>query len=137
MMEISILDVPIMILLGILVAYAYKHGLRQRNKDYHILLGILFVAIFWINSLLVHWGYLAEPWGIGLATAEVAPWLAFFYILAYPMWYTWGQARMFTLIGRKPEEGGIVWFFGTGKDEESYEIPWDHEKKEEKIYDPE
>ncbi len=129
-MLLSVLDIPLMIVLGLLSGYLYKNYLWDKNPDWHIFLAIIFVGVFWLNSLLTLWEMVGmEPWCFSPYTVEVNGWIALFYVLSYPMWFSWGMERMFTWIGRKPFEGGISWAFKTGKDERSFEPPWEQEKR--------
>ncbi len=129
-MLLSILDVPLLILLGLISGYLYKNYLREKNPDWHIFLGIIFVGVFWLNSLLTALEMVkVEPWYFSPYTVEVSGWIALFYVLSYPMWYTWGMERMFGWIGRSPEEGGFLWTLKTGKDHKSFKPPWNQGKR--------
>lgn len=128
-MEISILDVPLMIIFGIISAFVYKNFLREKNPDWHIFLAIIFVGIFWVNSLLTHLGFI-DPWYFDLYTVSINNCIALFYVLSYPMWFGWSMERMFEWIGRSPEEGGFLWGLKIGEDSESFEPAWKHSKRE-------
>ncbi len=128
-MEISIIDVPLMVILGIISAYVYKNFLRERNPDWHIFLAMIFVGIFWLNSLITYLGFI-DPWYLAPCTVNINRWIALFYVLSYPMWLGWGMERMFELIGRSPKEGGFLWTLKMGKDSETFDPPWEHGKRE-------
>ncbi len=128
-MEISVLDVPLMIILGMISAFVYKNVLRERNPDWHIFLAEIFVGIFWFNSLLTYLGVI-NPWYLGPYTVGISKWIALFYVLSYPLWFGWGMERMFELVGRSPKEGGFLWTLRIGEDRETFDPPWEHGKKE-------
>lgn len=127
-MFVSILDIPAITIIGFSSALVYKSKLIKKNKDWYVFLGIIFIAIFWTNSILSNIGII-DPWIISPLTTQVNTWIGLFYILSYPLWFMWGGTQSFRLFGRSPEQGGVLWLFRLGDPTEPFKPAW-RDKKE-------
>lgn len=128
-MMISVLDAPLILLLGFVSAFVYQARLWERNKDWFVFLGAIFVGAFWVNSLLSYMGII-EPWIVSPFTVSVSPWIALFYVLSYPLWFRWGGNQGFLTFGRNPQQGGFLWLFRLGTTTEPFEPAWETGKNE-------
>lgn len=130
-MQVSILDVPLMIVGGALGAYFYQGWLRGRNKDWYFFIGSILVGIFWFNVLMSYLGFM-DPWYFAPLTVDINRWIWLFYVLSYPLWFMWGGNRMFLLVGRSPSQGGLIWLFTTEDRTEPFEPAWEQGSERER-----
>jgi len=118
-------SIILLIILGLIIAWAYKRKLRQINKDASVLLGLLIIGLFWILGILFYlnifgadganlmWNF---PFNLGIATdkTNLTPY-AILLFLSYPLWYLWGLERGYQIWGRRPYQEGILFIFRTNK----------------------
>lgn len=126
-MKVGILDVPIIIVTGGICAYLYAKYLILRNKDWYVFLILFFTFLFWINIVLSNTGVISSPWFGLFLTVDVHPALGIFYVLSYPLWFSWGAERAFQLFGRGPEEEGILWPFTLKEKGKPFKPSWKSE----------
>ncbi len=107
-MRIFILDVPIIIIVGLVSAYAYAKHLRERHPDAYVLMGLLVILICWLNVVLSNLGIIS-PWFTGRMVVPVNTTIGIFYVLSYPLWFIWGGERSLSLLGRSKAQGGLLW----------------------------
>ncbi len=131
-------SIIILIILGMIVAYAYKKKLRQINKDASVLLGFLIMGLFWTFGILFYlnilnlgvsgsdlmWNF---PFNLGIAPASNLDPYAIVLFLSYPLWYLWGLERGYTIWGRRPYQEGALYLFRMNKPGEI--LPGEKEKK--------
>ena len=111
--------------MGINTAWAYKRKLRQINKDASVLLGYLYMILFWVLGILCYlnvinfgtfgtgeemmWNF---PFNLGInpSTANLDPY-AILLFLSYPVWYLWGLERGYQIWGRRSYQEGALFLF--------------------------
>ncbi|NVM27537.1 MAG: hypothetical protein HWN65_01735 [Candidatus Helarchaeota archaeon] len=119
-------SILLLIIIGMIVAWAYKRKLRQINKDASVLLGFLIIGLFWTFGILFYlnvlnlgvagrnlmWNF---PFNLGIVpTPSLHPY-AIILFLSYPLWYLWGLERGYTLWGRRPYQEGTLFLFRMNK----------------------
>jgi len=122
-MEVCILDVPILVILGMLVGYVYSKKLLKKYPDSYFHISAILVALFWINALLSYLEVI-RPWIGGWVSTEVNIWIALIYVLSYPLWYLWGTERACQIWGRTPEQAGVLWPFRLKDKSEPFKPAW-------------
>lgn len=106
-MLVSPLDVPVVLAVAVVVAFAYSHWLEPHNPDWYAVQKWLTIGVLWVQALLVALA-VVDPWLVGQA-ADVHPIVGVVYVLSYPLWFGWAARRVFVLFGRCPEQGGVLW----------------------------
>ncbi len=109
-MKVGLLDVPLLIVIGGICAYIYAKHLINRNRDWYVFLILFFTLLFWLNILISNL-VASNPWFGIFGVAKVHPLIGTFYVLSYPLWFSWGAERIFQIFGRTPEEEGMLWPF--------------------------
>lgn len=138
-----LLSIILLIILGIITAWAYKRKLREINKDASVLLGYLWMGLFWTIGILCYlnvinfgasgtgeemmWNY---PFKLGIdpRTANFDGY-AILIFLSYPLWYLWGLERGYQLWGRRSYQEGALFLFRSNKPEEI--LPGEKKKRQE------
>lgn len=125
-MQVSVVDVPLLALIGVFSAYVYKHWLHDRNKDWFVFLTVSVVGLFWVDVVAANI-LQAKPWLVAPA-ATVPAAVGVFYVLSYPLWFKWSARMLFLLIGSNPREGGLLWVFTVEDRTENFEPAWRDEE---------
>ncbi|MHA1129533.1 MAG: hypothetical protein ACTSQI_08520 [Candidatus Helarchaeota archaeon] len=137
-----IFSILILIFLSLITAWAYKRKLRQINKDASVLLGVLYIALFWTIGILcylniINFGtYTGEqlmwnwPFNFGIApnSANLDVYASILF-LSYPLWYLWGLERGYQIWGRRNYQEGALFLFRMNKPGEI--LPSDKKKQSE------
>lgn len=118
------LDAPIAIALGAAIAVVYKYRLSH-NPDLFVLAHLL-VVILWAN-LLIGWILTGTPLVAAWTVQTESTLLAVMYPLSYPLWFHYSAKLCFMLIGRRPDQGGLVWLYTVRDRTQPFEPPWDDE----------
>ncbi|NVM52352.1 MAG: hypothetical protein HWN66_01530 [Candidatus Helarchaeota archaeon] len=136
-----ILSIILLLILGPIIAWAYKRKLRKINKDASVLLGILIMVLFWTFGILCYlniinfgsfgtgkeimWNF---PFNLGINpyTSGNLDVYAIFIFLSYPFWYLWGLERGYDWVGRRPHQEGITFLLRMNKPGQEY--PKDREE---------
>ena len=121
-MMIWVWDVPILIVLGMVLAGMHARWFAVKRPDFFVHAATLVIALFWLNSLLSAFG--AHPWCCVENIRRVRYAIALFYVLSYPMWFMFGAERIFALFGRRPTQGGFLWPFTLKDRTKPFEPPW-------------
>lgn len=119
---VSAFDPAALVVLGGVSAYAYKHWLHDRNRDWMVFLTAILVGAFWIQAVAANL-LGVTPWFMA-PTARVSFPIGVFYVLSYPLWFRWSARAVFLLIGRTPREGGLLWVFTVRDRTEEFEPAW-------------
>jgi branched-subunit amino acid permease len=120
-----LLSIILLVVLGIIVSWAYKRKLRQINKDASVLIGLLIIGLFWTFGILFYlnifgtngadlmWNF---PFNLGIAPdkANMVPY-AIILFLSYPLWYLWGLERGYQIWGRRTYQEGALFLFRMNK----------------------
>lgn len=122
-MKICLLDLPVIILIGFFFSWIYAKRLVEKNPDWYIFGYSFFILIFWLNALLSYLGVI-EPWFWGKFCVFADKWIAFLYLLAYPLWFSWGTQRAYGFFGSTPQEGGLFWIFGFKERTKPFKPAW-------------
>lgn len=125
---VSPLDVPALILLGAASAYAFKHWLHDRNKDWMVFLTAAATAAFWLNAVATDLLQM-KPW-LAAPSADVPLAIGVFYVLSYPLWFKWSAGVTFLMLGRTPREGGLLWVFTVRDRTQEFEPAWTDSEEE-------
>jgi len=123
-MKVGLLDVPFLIVIGGICAYLYAKHLIKRNKDWYVFLILFFTVIFWLDIILSNSGVIPKPWFGILGSVNLHPLIGTFYVLSYPLWFSWGAERVFQIFGRSPEEEGVLWPFTLKERGEPFKPSW-------------
>jgi hypothetical protein len=122
-MMIWVWDIPVLFVLGIIVARLHAKWLVVKHPDFFVHTGTIIIAVFWLNALVSALG--AHPWlGHVHALRPISRWLALFLVLSYPMWFHFGAERTFALLGRRPTQGGFLWPFSVKDRTKPFQSPW-------------
>lgn len=122
-MLVSVLDVGIVILLGVVTAVTYRQWLSSRNVHWYLLLTLLCVGVVWLNLALAN--VAGTPyWGVDVRSADVATSVGFAYAFAYLFWFRVAAELTFITIGRHPDQGGLVWVARIGDRTDEIEPAW-------------
>lgn len=122
-MKICLLDLPVIILIGFFFSWIYAKRLVEKNPDWYIFGYSFFILIFWLNALLSYLGVI-EPWFWGRFCVFIDIRIALFYLLAYPLWFSWGKERAYGFFGSTPQEGGLFWIFGFKERTKPFKPAW-------------
>ena len=134
-----IFSIILLIILGMIVAWAYKRKLRKINKDASVLLGLLIMGFFWTFGTLfylniINFGVISGknlmwnfPFNLGIIPSPSLDLIASFLFLSYPLWYLWGLERGYDLWGRRPYQEGVLYIFRMNKPGEI--LPGEMKKK--------
>ncbi|MHA1264707.1 MAG: hypothetical protein ACTSRS_05650 [Candidatus Helarchaeota archaeon] len=128
----------LLVVLGMLVAWAYKRKLRKINKDASVLLGFLIMGLFWTFGILFYlnilnfgvsgqslmWNF---PFNLGIVPTPSLDLYAVLLFLSYPLWYMWGLERGYQIWGRRPYQEGSLFLFRLNKPGEI--LPGEKEKE--------
>lgn len=109
-MIVGIWDVPALLVLGALGAAAYQRSLRQHDESWYIILTAAVVGVFWLNATATSVGSIPY-WLVGTTAVVVERPIAIPYLLSYPFWFRAGGEFIFLLLGRAPDQGGLLWVF--------------------------
>ena len=138
-----ILSILILIILGMITAWAYKRKLRQINKDASVLLGYLYMILFWTIGILCYlniinfgaygsgesmmWNF---PFNLGInpSAANLDPYAALI-LLSYPLWYLWGLERGYQIFVRRHYQEVALFLFRDNKPGEI--LPGETQKQKE------
>lgn len=123
-MLVSPLDAPALFVLGVIVGVAYTRWLRRLNEDWFVVLGVLATTMAWLN-LAVATVAGTTPWLVAPTVQTGSVVLAGVYALAYPIWIWLGGRAVFLLVGRRPEESGLLWLYRIEDETEAFEPSWD------------
>lgn len=115
-MKVGLMDVPCLIVIGGICAYLYAKYLILRNKDWYVFLILIFTFLFWLKVILSNAGVLGGT--------KVHPAIGIFYVLSYPLWFSWGAERVFQIFGRSPEEEGALWPFTLKERAKPFKPSW-------------
>ena len=130
-MKIFILDVPMIIVVGMVAGYLHGKHLRARHPDFHILLGLSVTFLFWLNALLSNLHVMA-PWFARHMVVPVNTTVGIFYVLSYPLWFIWAGERTLGTFGRTKEQGGLFWPFTLMDKTEPFKPLWSTQNTKEK-----
>lgn len=100
-------DPVVLVVAGVILGLLVRFRLAARNEDYYPVLWGGIVALFWVRFVAAVAGH---PVAV-LPTATVATPIAVLYALAYPFWIRLGAKFVFLLVGRHPQEGGVLWVY--------------------------
>ncbi len=114
--------VPIAFVGGLLFGAIYRWVLARWNPDLWYA-GYLLVVVLWM--LLVF-----EPSVLPAGTIQTQPLLATGFALSYPLWYRFGAAVTFFLVGRHPAEGGSLWIYLPMDYTASFSPRWEDDSEE-------
>lgn len=122
-MLVAAVDVPVIVALGALSALAYRRTLRERSANWYAVLTGLFVTVAWLNVAAAN--LLSTPyWLVGTATASLQPALGIPFVLSYPLWFRAAGEATFVLVGRRSDQGGLLWVFRLSDRTDTIEAPW-------------
>jgi hypothetical protein len=122
-MSVWLWDVPVLFLLGAVLARVYAKWLVVKHPDFFAHAGTIVIAVFWLNALFAAFG--ARPWfGAVHAVRPISRWLGLFLTLSYPLWFNFGAERIFALFGRRPTQGGFLWPFTVKDRTKPFQPPW-------------
>jgi len=131
-MIVGTYDLLILFVGGFLLGWPAKR-LHKRNRDAFIFMLEGATIVFWLNCVLSNLA-VTKYWAGILPTSSVPFWLGFFYVLSYPFWFWYGGVWFFSLFGRTPRHGGILWALTIDDKTESF-AGWQEEEPI-KIADP-
>lgn len=123
-MLVSPFDAPAMFVLGVAVGLVYRRWLRRHNEDWFVILGAAATVIAWLD-LVAASVVSVDPWLVAPTVDTGSVVLAVFYPLAYPVWFWLGGRFAFLLVGRRPEEGGVLWLYRIDDETESFDPSWE------------
>lgn len=122
-MKLCILDVPVVTILGFIIALIYAKRLRDKNPDWWFFLLLLITGTFWLNALLAGLGAI-EPWFGLFPFVQVSKWIALPSILSYPLWYNFSGRVATCLFGHDRTQAGMVWPFSIKDKSELFKPSW-------------
>lgn len=114
-------DPPVLVLAGIAVGLLHRFRLSKGNADRYVVLSAVVVGAFWLHLLageLVDLSVLPVRAGVGVLVGTC-------YALSYPFWYWLGTRIVFVLIGRRPEQGGLLWIYVIDDYTDDFEEQWE------------
>ena len=123
-MLVGVLDIPLIILGGIMSATLYQRGLHKHSVHWFSILMILVVSTLWIN-LFIHAGAGLD---IGYPTVEINRTVAIPFLLSYILWFRAAGSLVFILVGRRTEQGGLLWVLRLGDRTEPIRPAWQTNK---------
>ena len=127
-----LMDIPLLVIWGIILAYLNKKFLKKGKKDALWFLEVLTILVFWAVSIPLYLGYtnltfLGDAgrgpwfmWNSGLEAFGLHPNIqpspglhpiALLLLLSYPLWLLWGINRGKAIFGRAPSQEGALWLF--------------------------
>jgi len=118
---VSPLDVPVLLVLGFVAAFAHARFLKPHNPDSYVFLKVGVTVAFWAHAVAVALG--VSPFGAEVESAVVAA----LYVLSYPLWFGFAAEAAFVLFGRGPEQGGAAWVLRVRDTTEGFETDWEKE----------
>jgi hypothetical protein len=110
MIFVSVLDLAIAVALGPVAAVLYKKHYRRSSENWYLVFTIVVAAVLWGNVAaenLANFGY----WSFVGSATQLPTALGISYILSYPLWFRAAGELTFILVGRQPDQGGILWVF--------------------------
>lgn len=110
MINVGVYDVPILIVLGFFTAVIYRRNLYDRDRYWDLGLTLIITGIWWTKVLLANFDILTSTL-IGIGDMEVAPAIAIPFVISYVFWFRFALKIGYVLLGRSPDEGGILWAF--------------------------
>jgi len=109
-MLVSFADIPLVVCFGILSAISYRRVLFRRNASWYLFLTGLVVIVFWLDLVAAnHLG--VSYWDVGIPTTELPLFGGVLVALSYPLWFRAAGELTFVLLGRRPDQGGLLWVF--------------------------
>lgn len=111
MIKICILDVPAIIFISFFFSLLYAKYLIKKNPDVYFFGYSFFIGIFYLNAILSNLNII-KPWFFGIYSEDINWIIGVFYLLSYPLWFSFGTQRCYGLFGKNPSEGGLFWFIG-------------------------
>lgn len=123
-LSIAPLSAPILVGLGIVCAVMYRVWLQRHNEDWFVVLGALTLGVAWIHLLATALLGGSALGVIPIRQSENAV-LAVCYALSYPFWFWLGSRVVFLLVGRRPEEGGLLWLYRIEDTTEEFDSSWE------------
>lgn len=126
---VGLVDVPAMALAGAGSAVCVQRSLHARSADWYPVLTALAAGFGWLSLAAAN--VPAVPYGgIGIPAVAVPPAIAVPYGFAYPLWFRAAGEAVFLLIGRRPDQGGLVWVFRLDDRTASITPAWRDERTE-------
>lgn len=123
-MTVSPFSLPILLLTGIGCAILYQQWLVTRNEDWFIALGTLAIGVAWLHLLIAVVTGQPPLHLVPIHHPETSV-QSVFYALSYPFWFRIGAQIVFLLVGRRPEEGGILWLYRIEDTTEDFDASWE------------
>lgn len=123
-MTVSPFDPLVLVVLGVLSGYAHRRVLVRHNEDWHAVLFVATVGLFWLDLLAASVGGV-DPRVVLPAVRTDSIALTVLYPLSYPFWYLAGSEFVFVLLGRRPDQGGVLWLYRVGDRTDDFESAWD------------
>lgn len=110
MIRVGLIDVPGLVVTGLVSAIIYRRYLFERGRYWDLGLAAIFIGVFWTNVILLTFvnAYSAV---FGALSIELPTATGILYIAAYVLWYRTALETGFVLFGRQPDQGGILWAF--------------------------
>jgi len=109
MIEVSIFHVPMVVVVGFLSGALYARYLRKRNADLYTIASAAVPLTIWVTIAAVNMTGLSPL--LVRSTIELPITVAVPYVLSYPLWFRVGGELALVLLGRQPDQGGILWVF--------------------------
>lgn len=109
-MLVSIIDVVLAVTAGPFIAILYKWKLHRRSENWYLFTTLLVVGLLWIkaaslNFLINDAAYLDSLiWSVPMSVGIV-------YVLGYPLWIRATSELTFIIVGRRSDQGGLIWVF--------------------------
>lgn len=128
-MIVSPIDIVVAFVAGMGFALFYKWVLQPRNPDLWYL-GYLIVMLLWANLIRASLTG-TPPWVVGELHQTELLLLGIGFALAYPLWYRFGAAVAFFLVGRTPAQGGSLWIYLPPDYTASFTPSWEEPRSEE------
>lgn len=113
-------DPVLLALAGVMIAVLVRWHLAALNEDWYPVLLSTVLGLFWGTLLLAGYGVASA-----LPSSDVSPLVAVCYALSYPFWLRLGAHAVFLFVGRRPEEGGLLWIYVIDDYTESFDSSWE------------
>ncbi len=122
-MIIFLYDVFLIIILGYFCGWIFSKRLYAQNQFYLPVFALI-TLLFWLNAILSNTGVMM-PWFAGGAyTAETTPLIGVFFVLSYPLWYTWATRLFQYFWGSTPYQNGLFWAVGHEERAKPFQPAW-------------
>lgn len=133
-MIVGFFDVPLVILAGVLSAITYRRWLRSRSENWYLCLTVTVTGLAWLHTVSGNQGILGY-WNLVGGAVSLPPLIGGIYVLAYPLWFRAAGEMTFMILGRRPDQGGILWVFRladrTDPVKPAWEVSWNTDHPEE------